>query len=123
MTFETMKAHYMSIINSHGLKGVERIEIGDSCFCNVRVLVITKLTQLKCLIIGRTSFYNQKKRVKGMKFTIRKCNQLSEIHIGVKSFFHFESFELKNLPSLVTLEIRSEAFNRCHSIIFDSIND
>ena len=33
------------------------------------------------------------------------------------------SFKLSNLSSLVTLEIGNEAFQECHSIVFESMND
>ena len=32
------------------------------------------------------------------------------------------SFKLTNLPSLITLEIGSNAFNSCQSIVFESTN-
>ena len=33
------------------------------------------------------------------------------------------SFKLSNLSSLVTLEIGNEAFQECHSIVFESMNE
>ena len=33
------------------------------------------------------------------------------------------SFELSNLPSLITFEIGNDAFKQCHSIVFRSMND
>ena len=51
------------------------------------------------------------------------CNQLSEVNIGYDSFYEYESFELKNLPSLISIQLDDEVFYRCHSIVLDSMND
>ena len=34
-----------------------------------------------------------------------------------------KSFKLSNLPSLITLEMGYESFRKCHSIVFESMND
>ena len=51
------------------------------------------------------------------------CDQLSELNIGEHSFVYHESFELKNLPSLISIQLDGEAFYACHLIEFDSMND
>ena len=51
------------------------------------------------------------------------CDQLSEIHIEDWSFFWYESFELKNLPSLISIQLDRSVFSCCYSIVFDSMND
>ena len=54
---------------------------------------------------------------------IMNCDQLSEIHFGAGSFFYYESLELKDLPSLISIQLDGNAFYRCHLIVFDSMND
>ena len=54
---------------------------------------------------------------------IMNCDQLSEIHIGEGSFFFYESFELKNLHSLISIQLDCNAFHDCHGIVFESMND
>ena len=34
-----------------------------------------------------------------------------------------ETFNLSNLSSLTTLEMRRDSFRNCHSIVFESMND
>ena len=51
------------------------------------------------------------------------CDQLREIHIGVGSFYCYESFELKNLPSLISIQLDGASFAECHLIVFESMND
>ena len=46
-----------------------------------------------------------------------------EIHIGPGSFQCYESLELKDLPSLTSIQLDRYAFNNCHSIVFESMND
>ena len=54
---------------------------------------------------------------------IMNCDQLNEIHLGNGSFLWYESFELKNLPSLIFIQLNGGAFSKCQSIVFDSMND
>ena len=54
---------------------------------------------------------------------IMNCDQLSEINIGEHSFVYHESFELKNLPSLISIQLDNYAFCSCHLIVFESMND
>ncbi|KAK8802888.1 hypothetical protein WA171_006559 [Blastocystis sp. BT1] len=50
------------------------------------------------------------------------CNELSEIHIGDRSFYWYESLELKNLPSLTVLEMGRASFCNCHWIVVENLN-
>ena len=45
------------------------------------------------------------------------------IHFGDHSFYWYESFELKNLPSLISIQLDYAAFFKCQRIVFDSMND
>ena len=103
------------------LKGVERLEIGKHCHKKVTQFVLDGLNELKSIIIGIDSFsYDNRK---GSKCVIMNCDQLNEINIGAKSFHCYESFELKNLPSLISIQLDDNAFRLCHSIVFESMND
>lgn len=88
---------------------LESIEIRDECFSEVRVFRIDGLNRLKKLTIGKNSF-SQKTRISEIdetkSFHIVDCKQLESIVISRQSFFDFSGeFELKNLPSLKSLEI------------------
>ena len=51
------------------------------------------------------------------------CDHLKHINIDRKSFKYYESFECKNLPSLISIQLDDKAFYRCQRIEFDSMND
>ena len=64
-------------------------------------------------------------------FWISRLNQMKEISSSVESIViqggvgrdDEKSFNLSNLPSLITLEMGCDAFCSCHSIVFESMND
>ena len=85
------------------LKGVERLVIGNDCFKKVTRFVIDGLNELASVIIGMDSFrFNENIRF-GSKCLIMNCDQLKHIHIERGSFMYYESFESKNLPSLISI--------------------
>ena len=51
------------------------------------------------------------------------CDRLKEVEIGHGSFYWYEVLELKNLPSLHSIQMGCDAFKYCHSIVFESDND
>ena len=105
------------------LKGIERLMIGNGCFKNVNRFVIDGLNELKSVTIGIISFYLDYNNRSGSSFVIKNCDQLNEIHFGKRSFYWYESFELKNLPSLISIQLDDYAFCWCQMIVFDSMND
>ena len=121
--FEYANAHDLNVFDANSVKGIERLEIGGDCFIKVNRFVIDGLNELKSVMIGRESFDRNKENRKGSKCLIMNCDQLSEIHIEDWSFFWYESFELKNLPSLISIQLDNYAFCSCHLIVFESMND
>ncbi|KNB43313.1 hypothetical protein JH06_5569 [Blastocystis sp. subtype 4] len=103
------------------LKGIGRLKIGNDCFKKVNRFVIDGLNELKSVNIGWNSFKLNKENRCGSKCLIMNCDQLSEIHIGGWSFFWYESFELKNLRSLISIQLDQYAFMKCHSIVFENL--
>ena len=91
--FEYKHSHDLSVFDTDCLKGIERLEIEGDCFMKVNRFVIDELSKLKSMIIGQESF--------------KLC----------------ESFELKNLPSLISIQLDDEAFCDCQRIVFESMND
>ena len=85
--------------------------------------VIDGLHELMSLAIGMAAFdLDEKKRI-GSSCVIMNCDQLCDVHFGESSFCWYESFELKNLRSLISLQLDFRAFSDCHVIVFDSMND
>ena len=121
--FEYANAHDLNVFDANSLKGIERLEIGGDCFKKVNQFEIDGLNELKSVMIGRVSFDRNEENRKGSKCLIMNCDQLSEICIGFNSFYWYESFECKNLPSLISIQLDGYSFRRCHLIVFDSMND
>ena len=113
----------LSVFDSDCLKGYERVEIGNGCFKNVNRFVIDGLNELKSVIIGGRCFKLDYQSISGSKCVIMNCDQLSDIHIGWSSFNYYESFECKNLPSLISIQLDVLAFLNCQTIVFESMND
>ena len=99
---------------------VESIEIGDDCFGSVKTFKMDGLNQLKSLKIGINSFTQLKEPEwdddfdasykkadnQSKSFHILNCESLESIEIGENSFSDFGGqFELKNLPSLQSIQI------------------
>ena len=113
----------LSVFDNNCLKGVEMLEIGNGCFKNMIQFLIDGLNELKSVKIGDKSFELEKNGEEGSKCVIMNCSLLRQIQIGYNSFCLYESFEVKNLPSLTVLEMGRASFCNCHWIVVESIND
>ena len=113
----------LSVFDTDCLKGVERLMIGGYYMKKVNEFVLNGLNELKSLTIGMRSFYLDDNKSIGSECVIMNCDQLNEIHFGEESFYWYESFELKNLPSLISIQLDNGAFYYCHVIVFDSMTD
>ena len=102
---------------------MNRLVIGDDCFKNVNEFVIDGLNELESVKIGKDSFSLSWDTRKGSKCLIMNCDGLREVEIGGWSFEYYEVLELKNLPSLHSIQMGCNAFWNCHSIVFESDND
>ena len=105
------------------LKRIERVEIGNECLKEVNRFVIDGLNELETIIIGWRCFSLCNGPKEGSKFVIMNCDRLKQIHICKYSFMYYESLELKNLPSLISIQLDWYVFSCCHSIVFESMND
>ena len=122
--FEDGYGNDLSVFDVDCLKGIERVEIEDVCFKEVNRFVIDGLNELKSIIIGKYSFRLNFYYSRFLSScVIMNCDQLNEIQIGYESFFDYESFELKNLPSLISIQLDYGAFSNCQWIVFESMND
>ena len=112
-----------SLILNYSLISLKQIEIGNDCFENVKRFVIDGLNELKTLVIGKNSFCLDWVNREGSKCLIMNCDQLKQIHIRDWSFFYYESFELKNLSSLISIQLDNYEFYYGRRIVFESMND
>ena len=113
----------LSTFDSNCWNGVERIDVDRDCFENLDELVIYGLKELRSIVIGKSNFTKYGEYGQRNKCVIMNCDQLREIHIGERSFSRYKSFELKNLPSLMSIQLDDYAFQECHSVVFESMND
>ena len=121
--FENGYGNDCSVFDISCIKGVTRLVIGDDCFKKVNEFVIDGLNELESVKIGKNSFSLSEDTRKGSKCLIMNCDGLREVEIGDWSFEYYEVFELKNLPSLHSIQMGYQAFWKCHSIVFESDND
>ena len=112
-----------SLILNNSLISLKRIDIGKGCFTEIDRFVIDGLNELESLIIEEGSFTLDDENSRGSSCLIMNCDQLSEIHIEDWSFYWYESFECKNLPSLISIQLDKSVFYWCHGVVFDSLND
>ena len=103
------------------LYNLESINILGRCFQSVKVFKIDGLNRLKRLVIGVESFTNgtDKEMDKSKSFHVLNCKSLKLIKMGRYAFHDYAGeFELKNLPSLVSLNIGESAEIDCGAYNF-----
>ena len=112
-----------SLILNYSLISLKQIDIGNDCFDKVSRFVIDGLNELETISIGKYSFDYVSLNKEGMDCLIMNCDRLSDIHIGEASLQWYRSFECKNLPSLISIQLDSYVIEYCHGIVFESMND
>ena len=99
----------LTALDVNRFEWLRSIEIGDDCFGSVKTFQMDGLNRLKSLKIGKNSFTQKKNddgNDKSKSFHILNCESLKSIEIGEFSFSDFGGqFELKNLPSLQSIQI------------------
>ena len=105
------------------LMSLKRLEIGNGCFQKVKRFVMDGLIKLENVKIGKKSLKLNRKQAKGSKCIIMDCDELKELEIGEDSFCWYEELELKNLSSLMSVQMGDSTFRNCNSAIFDSENN
>ena len=108
--------HYpSSVLDWNQYHFVNDLIIGDSNFQNVGNFQIDGLDQLTSLKIGKNSFTKNKNSYgndSSRSFHILNCIELKSIEIDNYSFSDYGGeFELKNLPSLISIKMGSYNFH------------
>ncbi|KNB41961.1 hypothetical protein JH06_4672 [Blastocystis sp. subtype 4] len=86
------------------------LEIGNGCFKNMIQFLIDGLNELKSVKIGDKSFELEKNGEEGSKCSVETNTDRLQ-------------FILFNLLSLKSIKLDIGAFVRCHSVVFESMND
>lgn len=114
-------------LNLCRFKQLTTLTIGEKCFGLVNLFKIDGLKNLTTITVMNDSFSkvsmenlaNSKKGDIHRSFIITNCEKLMSIQIGARSFIDFAGqFELKNLPSLKTLNIgltQEKSVNFCEN--------
>ena len=90
---------------------LQSISIGNDNFMYVNEFLINNLMDLKSLVIGSNSFSMDYGDHSFRSFRILNCDKLESIEIGSYSFSDYgDEFELRNLPSLVSIDIDVNCF-------------
>lgn len=107
-------------IDTHSVKEIEYLVIGENSFCNVASFVIDHLDRLKSIEIGLRSFTLFSGSLDNRFFTVSNCAMLESIILHPLSFTDYgKSFTLSNLPSLKYLQIGKVG---CYSSNFLSLS-
>ena len=77
----------------------------------VRLFELDGLSELESFEIGERSFRITDFRRSDGSCRIVNCPKLKTIQIGNQSFGDYHSFELKNLPSLQSIDVGSSVFS------------
>ena len=117
---------YSSIILSN-VPSLKSIIIKNECYKLVSHFVIDGLIKLESITIGRACFSyssnNSNYYTRGGEFALSNCPKVKRIELSPDSFNLYTSFELKNNPSLTTLQLGTDTFQYCQSVIFEGISD
>ena len=104
-----------TIFNFSRFDLLEELIIGDDSFMYVNEFVIDGLDELKSLVIGMNSFTKKKNSYgnnPNRSFVVLNCIELKSIEIDNYSFSDYGGeFELKNLPSLISIKMGSYNFH------------
>ena len=93
-------------ISNNGV--LKSIVIGDNCFGKVRVFDLNGLSELESVVIGQQSFRIGSSERSDGSCRIVNCPKLKSIQLSDNSFNDYHSFELNNLPSLLSLFIETD---------------
>ena len=113
-----------------GLVRLKHIVIGDECFGKVRVFELDSLMELESVVIGERNFTVGKdwdaiktsERTDGV-CRIVNCPKLKSIQIGDYSFDDYNILELKSLPSLHSIDVKSGSSYRIRSFSLTGLID
>ena len=97
------------------LSKLKRMIIGNNCFVNTTRFIVDGLNELELVKIGKRCFMLEGittgEARKGSECVIVNCPKLHQIQIGADSFLCYVKMELKNLPSLQSLNLGNCSFN------------
>ena len=128
ITEELMRRKYNPILCSNlgvsdgnCLGAIEVLEIVWDVTMKEPRIVVNESDEWKGVSIDTFTFRDDARG--SLLFAIRNYNRLREIYIGMDSLMWYNSFELKDLPSLVSIVFCDWVFCNCQSIVFESMND
>ena len=121
--FEDGYENDWSVFDTHSLKGIARLIIGNDCLKKTNRFVLDGLNELKSVKIRKKCFCLDEDIGFGSNCLIMNCPQLRELGIGRDSFKYYEVLEVKNLPSLQSIRLDDYVFCNCQLVVFESKRD
>ena len=104
-------SNLLTIFDLSAFALLQSISIGNDNFMYVNEFLINNLMDLKSLVIGSNSFSMDYGDHSFRSFRILNCDKLESIEIGSFSFSDYgDEFELRNLPSLLSIDIDVNCF-------------
>ena len=88
--------------------GLKEVKVGDECFKNVTTVNITGLSQLESVVIGESSFTQDKycdDYDSNRHFYLKNCPKLKSLKIGEDSFSGYSVIEIENVDALEVIVI------------------
>ena len=101
---------------------LKRLEIGAHCFETATIFVINGLNELESVVFRMFSFHSVHNTNNVSKCSIMNCDRLREVQFDEYSFRLCQGLELKNLPSLISIQLKKKTFYKCQSITFESMD-
>lgn len=95
------------------LPNLRQLVIGDGCFRFVTQFVLSELNELETVTIKKKCFCTRAKLTYYIQysiFSISNCQRFRELRLDNDVFYSCETFELCNLPSLLTVSIGNRSF-------------
>ena len=94
-----------SVLDLSPITRLRQFRVGDACFCSVKELKIVGLSKLERVVIGQKCFCWSNGCDPTHHFYLKDCDRLRELKIGSESFKDYCVCEIENLPSLEGIEM------------------
>ncbi|KAK8807804.1 hypothetical protein WA171_000753 [Blastocystis sp. BT1] len=120
VTANSCNDNTINVVDLSSFKFLRRVVIGKDCFKYVQLLSIVGLNWLESVSIGTYSFWvGSSSSLKDSELKIVNCPQLKSLNIGGRSFDRYNGFELSQLPQLKSVVIDSDfSFRYVPNVVF-----
>ena len=86
-------------------RNLRELRVGNECFNDVKEVELIGLKQLEKVVIGDSCFYRGNDMDESGRFYLTNCEKVRELKIGCYSFSDYSVCEIENVPSLEVIEM------------------